>query len=107
MEENKFNHDFKVNDLGGEKEEQSYATFKEKLEQVQQFPDLYVFKFIVQGNPEKIAELRSALPDDDFIEQASKTGKYISITVKKWMQNADEVIAIYKKVGTIKDVMMM
>ncbi len=107
MNEKKFNHDFQVNDLENNKVDDSYANFKAKLEQVQNFPDLYIFKFIIKDEGSKLEELRAVLPDDEFISQPSKTGKYQSITVKKWMQNADEVIAIYKAVGQIKDIIMM
>ena len=85
----------------------SYANLKEKLETVEQFPGIYNFKFIITGCMDKIDELRAVFPDDKFIEQPSKTCKYVSITVKKEMQNADEVIAIYKKVGAIKGIMML
>ncbi|TDG36338.1 DUF493 domain-containing protein [Pedobacter changchengzhani] len=84
-----------------------YANLKEKLESVEKFPGIYNFKFIITGGLDKIEELRSILPDDKFIEQPSKTGKYVSITVKKEMQNADDVIAIYKAVGEIKGIMML
>ena len=85
----------------------SYANLKEKLETVEQFPGIYNFKFIITGGIDKVEELRTVLPDDKFIEQPSKTGKYVAITVKKEMQNADEVIAVYKKVGIIKGIMML
>ncbi|RZK59845.1 MAG: DUF493 domain-containing protein [Pedobacter sp.] len=85
----------------------NYANLKEKLETVEQFPGIYNFKFIITGGVDKIDELRAVLPDDKFIEQPSKTGKYVAITVKKEMQNADEVIAVYKKVGTINGIMML
>ena len=85
----------------------SYANLKEKLETVEQFPGIYNFKFIITGGMDKIEELRAVLPEDNFIEQPSKTGKYVSITIKKEMQNADEVIEVYKKVGAIKGIMML
>ncbi|MBC6111495.1 DUF493 family protein [Pedobacter fastidiosus] len=84
-----------------------YANLKEKLETVEKFPGIYNFKFIITGGIDKVQELRKILPDDKFIEQPSKTGKYVSITVKKEMQNADEVIAVYKQVATIKGIMML
>lgn len=84
-----------------------YANLKEKLETVEKFPGIYNFKFIITGGIDKIEELRAVLPDDKFIEQPSKTGKYVSITVKKQMQNADEVITVYKKVAAIKGIMML
>ncbi|TCD05662.1 DUF493 family protein [Pedobacter frigidisoli] len=84
-----------------------YANLKEKLETVEKFPGIYVFKFILTGGIDKLKELSAILPQDEFIEQQSKTGKYVSITVKKEMQNADEVIAIYKQAATIKGIMTL
>lgn len=107
MEENNLNHDLGFNDIPEGNKADAYANFKEKLESVQTFPGLYAFKFILTGGIDKIKELRGVLPDDEFVETPSKTGKYISITVKKWMQDADAVIDIYKKVGEIKGIMML
>jgi hypothetical protein len=107
MEDKNLNHNIRVNDIDGEKADDSFANFKAKLESVQQFPDIYVFKFIIPGTDEKLAELKTYFPEDEFIQQASKTRKYVSITVKKWMQNADDVIAIYQQVGSIKEVIML
>ncbi|UKT62307.1 DUF493 family protein [Pedobacter mucosus] len=84
-----------------------YANLREKLESVEQFPGIYNFKFIIAGGIDKISDLRLILPDDEFFEKPSKTGKYVSITVKKQMQNADEVIAIYKQVATIKGIITL
>lgn len=107
MEDNKLNHNFDFNDVPEGNSADQFANFKEKLESVQTFPGLYTFKFILTGGKEKIADLRQVLPHDEFIETPSKTGKYLSVTVKKWLQNADEVIATYRKVGEIKGVMML
>ena len=107
MEENNLNHDLGFNDIPEGNQADVYANFKEKLLNVQTFPGLYAFKFILTGGKDKLQDLRTVLPDDEFAETPSKTGKYLSVTVKKWMQNADEVIDIYKKVGEIKGVMML
>jgi len=107
MEENNLNHNLDFSDIPEGNNGDVYANFKEKLESVQTFPGLYAFKFILTGGTDKLKDLREVLPEDEFIETASKTGKYISVTVKKWMQDADEVVAIYKKVGEIKGIMML
>lgn len=108
MEENNLNHHLDFNDIPeGNNNKDVYANFKEKLESVQTFPEIYVFKFILTGGVGKIKELREILPEDEFIETPSKTGKYIAVTVKKWMQDADAVVTIYKKVGNIKGIMML
>lgn len=107
MEEKKINKDIEFSDIPDGTNTDIYANLKEKLESVEQFPSVYNFKFIITGGLDKIQDLRAILPDDEFIEQASKTGKYVSITVKKKMQNADEVIAVYKQVGNVKGIMVL
>ncbi|MET0573067.1 MAG: DUF493 family protein [Pedobacter agri] len=107
MEEKKINKEIELTDIPEGASTDVYANLKEKLESVQQFPGIYHFKFIITGGLDKIEELRKVLPDDEFIEQPSKTGKYVSITVKKQVQNADEVINVYKQTGNIKGIMIL
>lgn len=107
MEDKKINKDIAFTDIPEGSTADIYANLKEKLQSVEQFPGVYNFKFIITGGVDKIEELRKVLPQDEFIEQPSKTGKYVSITVKKQMQNADEVIDIYREAGNIKGIMML
>jgi len=107
MEEKKINKEIEFTDIPEGTSNDIYANLKEKLESIEKFPGIYHFKFIITGGLDKIKDLRGILPDDEFIEQPSKTGKYVSITVKKQMQNADDIIAVYKQVGTIKGIMIL
>ncbi|MEH3115629.1 DUF493 family protein [Pedobacter terrae] len=107
MEEKKINKDIEFTDIPEGASQDIYVNLKEKLESVEKFPGIYHFKFIITGGLDKIQDLRAILPNDKFIEQPSKTGKYVSITVKKAVQNADEVIAVYKQVGNIKGIMIL
>jgi len=107
MEEKKIKKEIEFTDIPEGTSPDIYANLKEKLESVEKFPGIYHFKFIITGGLEKIDDLRKVLPHDEFIEQPSKTGKYVSITVKKQVEHADEVIAIYKQVATIKGIMTL
>ncbi|MGM9478668.1 DUF493 family protein [Pedobacter sp. GSP4] len=107
MEEKKINKEIELTDIPDGNSKDIYVNLKEKLESVEKFPGVYNFKFIITGGLNKIEDLRAILPNDEFLEQASKTGKYVSITVKKQVQNADEVIAIYKQAGNIKGIMIL
>lgn len=107
MEEKKIKTEIELTDIPEGASTDIYVNLKEKLESVEKFPGVYNFKFIVTGGLDKIQDLRAILPQDEFIEQASKTGKYVSITVKKQVRNADEVIAVYKQAGNIKGIMML
>jgi putative lipoic acid-binding regulatory protein len=107
MEEKKTNKDIEFTDIPEGTNQDIYVNLKEKLESVEKFPGVYHFKFIITGGLDKIQDLRAILPNDEFIEQPSKTGKYVSITVKKQVQNADEVIAVYKQAENIKGIMTL
>jgi len=107
MEEKNINNNIEFTDIPEGTSTDVYANLKEKLESVQQFPGIYCFKFIITGGLDKIQELRKVLQNDEFIEQPSKTGKYVSITVNKNVQNADEVISIYKQTAIIKGIMTL
>ena len=107
MEDKKINKNIEFTDIPEGNSTDIYANLKEKLESVEKFPGLYHFKFIITGGLDKIEDLRKVLPNEEFIEQPSKTGKYVSITVKKQVQTANEVIAIYKETATIKGIMTL
>jgi len=107
MEDKKINKNIEFTDIPEGTSTDIYANLKEKLEIVQQFPGVYCFKFILTGGLDKIEDLRKILPDEEFTEQASKTGKYVSITINKKVENADEVIAIYKQTAEIKGIMTL
>jgi len=107
MEEKRTNKDIEFTDIPEGASQDIYVNLKEKLESVEKFPGVYHFKFIITGGLDKIQDLRNILPNDEFIEQPSKTGKYVSITIKKPVQNADEVIDVYKQAGNIKGIMIL
>jgi putative lipoic acid-binding regulatory protein len=107
MDDNNLNKNIDFNDIPEGNNADVYANFKEKLESVQTFPGVYTFKFIITGGHAVIEELRAILPHDEFVEKPSKTGKYLAITVNKQMQNADEVVGIYKQASAIKGIMLL
>lgn len=82
----------------------AYAKLKEQLD-LQEWPNVYLFKFIVLNDPEKIAKV-SALFDSpsDLHLQPSKNGKYISVSAKELMLNSDSIINIYKKASKIEGI---
>ena len=85
-----------------------YVSFKEKLKAVEQFPSFYTFKFIVKSGSDNDERVRAIFdhPSAKFSDKASSGGKYTSITIQAFVNNADEVIDYYKKVAEIPDVMM-
>lgn len=84
-----------------------YDKLREQLE-LQEWPNVYLFKFIVPNNSELIAKT-TALFDDgaDLNYQNSKTGKYVSISAKELMIDVDSIIAKYEKATELKGVIAL
>lgn len=86
-----------------------YNNFRQKLIDIEQFPSIYTFKFIVPADADKKAEVEKIFehPSTKISTKDSKTGKYNSLTVETFVQSADEVIDYYKKVSAIDKVIML
>ncbi|HHN48754.1 MAG TPA: DUF493 domain-containing protein [Bacteroidales bacterium] len=85
-----------------------YNTLRERLHQTTSWPSVYMFKFILSNDNQKMALLRKIFEQDSrFFEKTSSRGNFISVTVKLVMLDPDEVIAYYRKVAEIEGVMML
>ena len=86
-----------------------YASLKEKLEATHDFPQDYLFKFIVTNEDSKHTEIYRVFDDIKFTltTKESKNGKYTSININAFVLDADQVIRIYREVGKIPGVMML
>lgn len=86
-----------------------YTTFKERLADIEQFPTLYTFKFIIPASEENKKNIEKIFehPSTKITIKDSKTGKYNSLNVETFVNTPDEVVEYYKKVSTIEKVIMM
>ncbi|MGS0747325.1 DUF493 family protein [Halpernia sp. GG3] len=86
-----------------------YASLKEKLEQTHDFPEDYLYKFIVTNDQAKLTEIYRVFDGTNFTmtNRDSKNGKYTAISINAFVLDADQVIKIYKEVGVIDGVMML
>ncbi len=75
------------------------AEFKEKLDEVHDFPTVYMFKFIV--TEDKKAEVQQLFPKHELTFKPSSKGKYISVTASVLMPSSDKVIEIYTEASKI------
>lgn len=83
----------------------SCENFKMKLEELQEFPCTYPFKFIVPA--ESVGKAMAMFPEGTASKRASKTGKYVSVSADLDMQNAEEIVAIYQKACSIPGIMAL
>lgn len=89
--------------------EEFYQSLKEKLEEQHNFPEEYLFKFIIPNDSEKITEIIKVFDNLKYTlsNRESANGKYTSVSLKCFVLDADHVIKIYKKVAEIEGVMML
>lgn len=89
--------------------EEFYASLKEKLDATHDFPEDYLFKFIITNDQSKITEIYKVFDGikTTISNRDSKNGKYTSMNVNAFVLDADQVISIYQKVAKIEGVMML
>jgi uncharacterized protein len=79
----------------------------EKLQR-EEWPMVYMFKFIVPNDPQVIAQVTTLFNDqNEMVFHESNKGAYLSITVKEMMMSAEDVVNIYRKTATIKGVITL
>ena len=83
----------------------NWIKFRELLDKQYEWPAEYKFKFIVPFDRQ--LEVENLFSDFDLSLRASKTGKFVSVTFSKLCLNSNEVIQIYEKAKTIKDLMVL
>lgn len=87
--------------------DEQFGKLREQLERLS-WPTIYMFKFIIPAENKKIALVASKFSDEAIITQKeSANGKYISITIKEVMLNAESIIDKYKEMDGIEGLMAL
>ena len=81
------------------------AEFKKKLDDIHDFPTVYMFKFIV--TEERKDEVQKLFPSSKLNYKPSSKGKYTSVTASIMMQSSDHVIKVYQKAQTIEGIIAL
>ena len=85
-----------------------YNQLREQLIESAQWPALYMFKFIIPNKDEKLEALKAVFTKEtQYAFKTSKDMRFISITVKIMMQDADAVIAIYEQTKKIEGLLAL
>ena len=81
---------------------------KEKLDQVHEWPGVYMFKFIFEPDAERLSQVLALFPpESEVLRKYSKGGKYLSLTVKEVMITADDVVDRYDRASEITGVIVL
>ena len=86
-----------------------YERFRSQLQTSQEWPGLYMFKFIVKSKSDQVEKLKKLFDKSqkEISLVNSSKNTFQSLTIKIKMASPDEVIDIYKKVGKIHDVIIL
>lgn len=88
--------------------EDFYSNLKQKLEEQHNFPQPYLFKFIIPSDNKKLALVEALFGAEAQVSTRQSSGnKYISISAKEVMMSADSVIAVYKKAEKIEGIISL
>lgn len=84
-------------------DEKKLAVLKERLDQNHSWPGLYMFKFIVPSDNEKIARVEALFNTNtaSIKRKVSSNGSYTSITATEIMMSADKVLDCYREAAKI------
>ncbi len=84
------------------------SNFRKLLTEEITWPHVYMFKFIVPTNDDKEGQVLHLFPKGvDVSYKKSRTGKYVSITIKTLIQSPDEVLKYYEQAAKIEGIMSL
>lgn len=95
---------------GNERNQEAfYDSLRDKLEQNHDFPEQYLFKFIISSNQEKLTEIYRLFDGLEYsaITRDSRNNKYISLSINAFVLDANQVVDIYQKAGRLEGVLML
>ena len=87
---------------------QDFDGLREKLGELS-FPSVYMFKFIVKSDLQKIAQIESLFHSEraEITRKESSKGAFVSISVKEVMLSVDEIIEVYIQSSKIEGVITL
>ncbi len=84
-----------------------YEKLRELLAELE-YPSVYLYKFIVKQNPEKVVDIKRCFSETaEFSSRASKNGNFISVSIKEMMLSSEAIIDRYKAVAKIENVITL
>ena len=92
-----------------DKREEKYAKLKLQLEEGFDWPTLYMFKFIIPADNEKLGKVQNLFNSKEStveVRESSK-GNYLSVTAKELMMSPDRIIERYLEAESIGGVIAL
>lgn len=86
-----------------------YKKLKAQLDDTTTFPADYLYKFIVPTDGNQVEEVKGLFNKGGAIinTRKSKTGKYVSVSIRLKVKSSDEVIEYYQSAEKIKGIISL
>jgi hypothetical protein len=86
-----------------------YVKLKDRLDHTTKFPTEYLYKFIVPANGDQVLAIENLFKDRlaKISTKESKTGKYVSVSIRVKLASSKEVILYYKKAEKIEGIISL
>ena len=86
-----------------------YLRFKDQLLESQDWPGIYIFKFIVKDNSEEYNQLKKYLKNFEGKKslKSSSKKKFLSLTFEFYANSPIDVINIYKGIENIDNIISL
>ena len=85
--------------------EAHWQSFKERLDDVHDWPCIFTFKFVMPA--ESLLDFKVAMKGTSFTTKQSSKGRYISATSEVQMTTSSDVVEIYRSVSSVTGVIML
>jgi len=92
-----------------EKTQEFYQRLKDELLNTSLWPSVYLYKFVVPTDKQKIETIFSSFDNMGAVinTRVSKNGKYTSVSVNVKMKNPDAVIQKYIELSDIEGILSL
>lgn len=92
-----------------ESPESFYNRLKTELQSTSEWPNKYLFKFILKTDSQKLAQIESFFDNLGAVidTRLSKKGNYTSISINVVMHHPDNIVEKYKEVAALGGVILL
>lgn len=86
-------------------DEEFWERFRELLDDQNDWPQTYTFKFIVPSH--RLDQVRGIFDGHPLRVRDSRAGNYASVTARILMTSSDDVVGIYKEAALVEGVISL
>ncbi len=81
---------------------------RDRLNEVHEWPSVYMYKFVMEPEENRLnAVLMLFPPESEVLRRYSAGGKYLSVTIREVMMNAEDVVMRYDQATSIQGVIVL